>query len=236
MISGGPTPGATPLDEFVGSLTRENAFVPIVNSTTSVRCVLGPMPSYHAKGRVDPSSPFAGPAPQVHLAGGKRGVEQPHPGPQSPRPPSSPEVASVPGWGLARTPVWLGALAMLLHGYPNRRAASYLFEGFSAGFRIPFTDCINLKSARELPCVVAKKLAKEHEAGRVAGPFLSPPLPNLRVSPLGVVPKKTPREYHLIHHLSYPKGSSVNDSIAPELCMPHWTMQPVLYGPAGLGH
>ena len=37
-----------------------------------------------------------------------------------------------------------------------------------------------------------------------------------RVSPLGVVPKKTLGEYRLIHHLSFPKGSSVNDGISSE--------------------
>ena len=43
-----------------------------------------------------------------------------------------------------------------------------------------------------------------------------PPFPSFRVSPLGVVPKKAPGEFRLIHHLSYPRGSSVNDSIPPE--------------------
>lgn len=75
-----------------------------------------------------------------------------------------------------------------------------------------------MKSARELPEVVAKKLDKECKAGRVAGPVPRPPLPNLLVSPLGVVPKKAEGEFRLIHHLSYPKGASVNDAIAPELC------------------
>ena len=35
-------------------------------------------------------------------------------------------------------------------------------------------------------------------------------------SPLGVVPKKNPGEFRLIHHLSYPKGYSVNDGISSE--------------------
>ena len=37
-----------------------------------------------------------------------------------------------------------------------------------------------------------------------------------RVSPLGVVPKSTPGEYRVIHHLSHPQGSSVNDGIPHE--------------------
>ena len=31
-----------------------------------------------------------------------------------------------------------------------------------------------------------------------------------------MVPKKTPGEYRLIHDLSFPRGDSVNDAIAPE--------------------
>lgn len=125
---------------------------------------------------------------------------------------------------LARTPVNPLAMLPYLIKYPNKKAAAFLYSGFTSGFRIPYTgprvatDCSNLKSARELPDVIRTKIAKECEAGRVAGPFSQPPLANLRVSPLGVVPKKVPGEYRLIHHLSYPKGSSVNDAIAPELC------------------
>ena len=68
------------------------------------------------------------------------------------------------------------------------------------------TDCGNLKSARDMPSVIAEKVRQECEAGRVAGPFDFPPLPNLRVSPLGAVPKKALGEFRLIHHLLYPKG------------------------------
>lgn len=63
---------------------------------------------------------------------------------------------------------------------------------------------------------MAKKLDKEC-------PFTRPPLPNLWVSPLGVLLKKAPGEFRLIHHLSYPNGASVNDAIAPELCSVRYT-------------
>ena len=53
-------------------------------------------------------------------------------------------------------------------------------------------------------------------AGPLAGPFACPPFPQFCVLPLGVVPKKTPGEYRLIHHLTFPRGDSVNDGIAPE--------------------
>jgi len=47
----------------------------------------------------------------------------------------------------------------------------------------------------------------------IVGPFSRPPFDNFISSPLGIVPKKTPGEFRLIHHLSYPDGSSVNDFI-----------------------
>ena len=48
--------------------------------------------------------------------------------------------------------------------------------------------------------------------------FISFPFIHLEFLSLGVVPKKTPGEFRLIHHLSYPRGSSVNDGIFPEHC------------------
>ena len=62
------------------------------------------------------------------------------------------------------------------------------------------------------------KIKKEIQAGRIAGPFSDAPFQVFHVSPLGVVPKKNPGEFRLIHHLSYPKGHhiSVNDGISVE--------------------
>ena len=65
----------------------------------------------------------------------------------------------------------------------------------------------NLLSALQNPEVVDAKLNKELAARRLAGPFSSPHFSVFRVS-LG--------EFHLIHHLSFPKGSSLNERISPE--------------------
>jgi hypothetical protein len=73
---------------------------------------------------------------------------------------------------------------------------------------------VTLISANQNPGVVGAKLAKEIVAGRIVGPF--PPLFNFSVSPLGVVPKKIPGEFRLIHHLSFPRRASINDGISPE--------------------
>ncbi|KAM4038547.1 uncharacterized protein ACNLHF_016903 [Anomaloglossus baeobatrachus] len=90
--------------------------------------------------------------------------------------------------------------------------------------RIPAPDFVvpgatkNLLSAYQHSAVVAEKLGKEVALGRMAGPFQALPFPDLVVSPLGVVPKKEPGKFRLIHHLSYPRGRSVNDGIPAELC------------------
>ena len=79
------------------------------------------------------------------------------------------------------------------------------------------SECSNLKSALSHPDITATKIRKECDAGRLVGPFTTPPFRNFRTSPLGLVPKKDPNEYRLIHHLSFPEGSSVNDFI-PDCC------------------
>ena len=113
-------------------------------------------------------------------------------------------------------------LDFLLHGY-DRVSKRFLVDGFRFGFRIHFVgerfsfESPNLKSALDQPVVTHAKLRKECDAGRIVGPFTASPVHNFRCTPLGIVPKKDPSEFRLIHHLSYPKGSSVNDFI-PNYC------------------
>lgn len=76
----------------------------------------------------------------------------------------------------------------------------------------------NLKSACENLKIIKEKIQIEIDAGRVAGPFDNPPFPNIHVSPLGLIPKRTPSEFRIIQHLSYPDGKSINDGIPKELC------------------
>ena len=80
----------------------------------------------------------------------------------------------------------------------------------------------NLKSCRDLPEVVAAKIQKEVSLGSIKGPFLDRPMSDLRMSPIGVVPKKVPGQYRLIHHLTHPKGSSVNDFIDKAFSSVHY--------------
>jgi len=62
-------------------------------------------------------------------------------------------------------------------------------------------------------------LIKKRQCGRILGPFSYPPFSNLRVSPLGVIPKKAPGEFRMIHHLSFPYGDSINTFIPSEFSM-----------------
>jgi len=111
-------------------------------------------------------------------------------------------------------------LLKYLQFYPNKTHAKLLIHGFSNGFRLghtgPRTHFLgkNLASAELNAKIVLEKLTKEVLAGRMAGPFNSPPFPNLRISPVGLVPKAD-GTFRLITHLSYPKCnlSSVNANI-----------------------
>ena len=113
-------------------------------------------------------------------------------------------------------------LLPLLHGY-DVDLVHALCNGFKFGFPIHFQGprislyAKNLASAYEHPQIVSAKIFKELEANRLAGPFDSPPFSTFRVSPLGLIPKKTPGEFRMIHHLSFLDGSSINDSIPSEL-------------------
>ena len=119
------------------------------------------------------------------------------------------------------TSVIVERLDFFLSGY-NHSIAVFLSSGFREGFPLHYegdpgcSDANNLISATENPDVVDAKISKELKAGRLAGPFRTRPFYPFRISPLGVVPKKTPGEFRLIRHLSYPRGSSVNDGISPD--------------------
>ena len=96
-----------------------------------------------------------------------------------------------------------------------------VINGLRHGFRLGFHHTLRLKSAktnkpsaRQHPSVIDDYLANEVSLLRVAGPFASPPLPNLHVSGFGVIPKKgQPGKWRLIVDLSSPSGHIVNDGI-----------------------
>ena len=117
------------------------------------------------------------------------------------------------------TPIKVDWLESFLQRGYDSVLSKYLIDGFRFGFRVHFVgerlayESSNLKSTLNQPAITVTKLRKECAAGRIVGPFTTPPFRHFRTSPLGLVPKKDPKEFRLIHHLSYPDGSSVNDFI-----------------------
>ena len=122
------------------------------------------------------------------------------------------------------TPIKLGVLTSWLADYTHAVDAQILRDGFSFGFSLGYTgprqrcDAGCLGSAAARPNVVFAKLNKEIKAGRIAGPFSNCPLERLRCSPIGLVPKKAPGTFRLIHHLSFPQGKGVNAFIDKDKC------------------
>ena len=99
----------------------------------------------------------------------------------------------------------------------------FLTSGFQKGFSIPATlandppkkDYQNHASAYAQSAFVNAYIQHEIQSHRIAGPFVTPPLPHFIMSPLGVVPKKDPGQFRIIHDLSFPRNSSVNSTIDP---------------------
>ena len=112
------------------------------------------------------------------------------------------------------TPVRAARLEGLLHCYEQNKK-HFLVDGFRCGFRVNFVgdrlpyESPNLKSVLDQPDIARIKLRKE-----------CPPPPSfckLSYFSFGRCTQKDPSEFRLIHHLSYPKGNSVNDAI-PDYC------------------
>lgn len=95
-------------------------------------------------------------------------------------------------------------------------------EGFRTGFWLGYQGeykvkiCDNHRSMDGTSPEAQKKMRREISLGRIIGPYDRPPFPLFRSSPLGLIPKKDPGSFRLIHDLSFPRGDSVNDSIPEE--------------------
>lgn len=69
-------------------------------------------------------------------------------------------------------------------------------------------------SANENSKVLPEKNDKKVIKGRMAGPFHTPHMQNLHISPVCVV-SKADGDWRMIMHLSYPPSISINHSIDP---------------------
>ena len=131
-------------------------------------------------------------------------------------------------WELGTTPIKIDFLSQLLNRYPKTDDAKLLLNGFRYGFRLQYKGprvpriSKNLISADTNRTETRLKLFEEVNLGRMLGPFKKKPIPNLQISPIGVVPKSN-GSWRLITHLSYPENSSINDFIDPDICKVKYT-------------
>ena len=101
--------------------------------------------------------------------------------------------------GSLPTPVNVNSLERVLVDHPDR-----LRYGADIGYKGPRVPRFsrNLPTALHQPHVVTANVMKEVALVRVAGPFPTPPFPNLQVSPIGRVPKKQQIPYNFPSFLS----------------------------------
>ena len=76
----------------------------------------------------------------------------------------------------------------------------------------------NWKSTVAFKNDVLKSITKDLLLGRKSGPYVSPPCPNFRSSPLGAFAKARTGKVRVIHDLSWPPGGSVNEFIPGDTC------------------
>ena len=118
------------------------------------------------------------------------------------------------------TPIRPLELERELANHPNKGFVRQLLHNVTHGCCIGYDGPHFSHVAQHLPTaythahVITSSIEKECLAGRMAGPYTQPPLPHLRCSGLGVVPKKD-GGWRVIYHLSAPHGSSINDYIDP---------------------
>ncbi|KAF7338810.1 Integrase/recombinase xerD [Mycena sanguinolenta] len=118
------------------------------------------------------------------------------------------------------------AWACALGAYPDRVFAETLVSAIRHGVLLgvdpacapPASSSIPppLPSALEFPETVDKDLENEVRLGRIIDITDSASVIRPLLSPLGSVPKKYSTKRRRIHHLSYPRGASLNDAIPVE--------------------
>ena len=129
--------------------------------------------------------------------------------------------ACLPNKPLPWTPIRPFILEWELSNYPDKAFVEQLIHDLLHGCSIGYSgpqfahSAKNLASASQKPDEIDATLDRECKAGRILGPFASPPLPNFRTSGLGLVPKHD-GGWRIIYHLSAPAQHSINDYIDPE--------------------
>lgn len=117
------------------------------------------------------------------------------------------------------TPLIVSEWQRELATHPDQEFVSYILRGIEEGFRIGVSaearqQCRSAGSnmPTQKPEIVKEYLQQEVALGRMIR--LDPTqVQGVQISPIGLIPKKTPNKWRLIVDLSSPKGASVNDAI-----------------------
>ena len=114
------------------------------------------------------------------------------------------------------TPVVVDTLLSYLRGYHDK---TFVVDGFRNGFSLSLCKSPKLRSTNKIfppKKELVKKIGEEVNKKRIIGPFTCPPLKNLMISPVTVIPKPDSKKFRMIFNLSQPRGKSVNDNIPRE--------------------
>ena len=137
----------------------------------------------------------------------------------------APHVKAHAGWNVKEIARWLtpgllpggGDDATWQHTW-LMRGASELIKGCTQGFPLRYegdrerdVEHANGRTCQQHPEITAEELKKEVSAGRIAGPYATPPLPGFKTVPRGL--KEEPTKYRPITMGNMPFGDSVNDGI-----------------------
>ena len=119
-------------------------------------------------------------------------------------------------------PLKVNRLSKLLQHHPDSEKVNYVIQGLRNGFDLEYSGPFEprtpdiLSTVDQDPQLIRDKLQKEVSLGCMVGPFPKPPFSDLICCPVGLVPKKESSDLHMIMHLSFPYGGSINDFIDPE--------------------
>ena len=105
--------------------------------------------------------------------------------------------------------------------HPDQDFVKTLLDGIKYGVNVGYTgpriyrENPNWPSAIKNRDAIEKAIQKDLKLGRKIGPFTVPPCENFIGSPMGAFEKRrSPGKYRVIHDLSWPEGSSINDFIS----------------------
>ena len=96
---------------------------------------------------------------------------------------------------MAKSPINISVLLYYLQFY-DKNEAPFSYNGFRYGFPLQYDGSRVRRDSNYVPPNLTQinksQICKEIQAGRVAGPFTTPPLPNLIVSAICLVKKNSP--------------------------------------------